>query len=101
MYRHLHHLSVFTATLLISLSSPLQVVGNMGGSAAALAQAQTAEQRRDEALRLNQLGLQQLNQGQFREALETFQSALVIFREIGDRQNEGVTLNNIGEVYRN
>ena len=100
MYRHLRCLSVFNATLLISLSCPLQVVGNIGGSRAALAQAQTTEQRRDEALRLNQIGLQQLNQGQFREALETFQTVLVIFRAIGDRAGEGIILNNIGEVYR-
>ncbi|MBD2043965.1 CHAT domain-containing protein [Microcoleus sp. FACHB-672] len=101
MHPHLHRLSIITATLLISLSCPLPVVRNTWGSGAALAQAQTREQRRDEALRLNQVGLQQLNQGQFREALETFQRVLVIVREIGERQGEGATLNNIGEVHRN
>jgi tetratricopeptide (TPR) repeat protein len=33
--------------------------------------------------------------------LEKFQQALVIVREIGDKANEGVTLNNIGAVYEN
>ncbi|MBW4680373.1 MAG: tetratricopeptide repeat protein [Microcoleus vaginatus WJT46-NPBG5] len=99
MHRHLHRLGVISATLLISLSCPLPVVSNTWGSGAALAQAQTREQRRDESLRLNQVGLQQLNQGQFREALETFQKGLVIVREIGERQGEGATLNNIGLVY--
>jgi tetratricopeptide (TPR) repeat protein len=44
--------------------------------------------------------MQQFSQGQFREALETFQSVLVIVREIGERQVEGWTLNNLGSVYR-
>ena len=101
MYPHLRRLSVITATLLISLSCPLQVVGNSWGSDAVLAQVQTREQRTDEALRLYKVGVQQEQQGQFREALETFQTVLVIAREIGERQGEGATLNNIGEVYRN
>jgi tetratricopeptide (TPR) repeat protein len=64
-------------------------------------QAQTTQDREAEALweeftttRLNQKGFQLLNRGQFREALEKFQEALVIFREIGERQGEGVILNN-------
>jgi CHAT domain-containing protein/Flp pilus assembly protein TadD len=101
MYPHLRRLSVFTATLLTSLSCPLQVVGNTWGSNAVLAQAQTREQRNNEAVRLYQVGFQQLSQGQFREALETFEQVLVIAREIGNRQVEGVTLNNIGLVYNN
>ncbi len=101
MNRHLPRLSVVSATLLIGLSCPLQVVGNTWGSGAALAQAQTIEQRNNEAVRLYQVGVQQLNQGQFREALETFEQVLVIVREIGNRQVEGVTLNNIGLVYNN
>jgi CHAT domain-containing protein/Tfp pilus assembly protein PilF len=101
MYRHLRRLSVFTATLLISLSCPLQVVGNTWGSGAASAQTQTREERRNEAQRLNELGIQLLSKGQFREALKTFQQALDIFREIGERPGEGATLSNIGAVYSN
>jgi CHAT domain-containing protein/Flp pilus assembly protein TadD len=101
MYCHLHRLSIVTATLLIGFSCPLPVVGNSWGSSAVLAQAQTREERNGEALRLLQAGVQQLNQGQFREALETFQTVLVIFREIGVRQGEGVTLLFIGKVYNN
>ncbi|MBW4679109.1 MAG: tetratricopeptide repeat protein [Microcoleus vaginatus WJT46-NPBG5] len=97
MHRHLHRLSVISATLLISLSFPLPVVRNTWGSGAALAQAQTRKERNEEALRL---GIQQYQQGLFREALETFQSVLAIVREIGDRQGEGVTLNNIGFVHQ-
>ena len=101
MYSHLHRLSVITATLLISLSCPLQVVGITWGSNAALAQAPTREQRNDEALRLYQVGVKQYQQSQFREALETFQSVLVIVRAIGERQGEGAALDYMGEVYRN
>ena len=52
-------------------------------------------------MRLNQLGLQQLNKGEFPEALKTFEQVLVIFRAIGNRQGEGAALNNIGIVYWN
>ena len=86
MYLHLRHLSVLTATLLISLSCPLQMVGSMGGSGAALAQAQSVEERAEEAVRLLQVGTQQYQRGELPEALETFQTALVIFREIGERK---------------
>uniref|UniRef100_A0A8J7AEU0 CHAT domain-containing protein n=1 Tax=Desmonostoc muscorum LEGE 12446 TaxID=1828758 RepID=A0A8J7AEU0_DESMC len=65
------------------------------------AQAQTTQEHRDEALRLNELGLQQLNKGQFREALKTFEQALAIFQQIGDTAGEGTILNNIGVLYRN
>ena len=41
-----------------------------------------------------------MNRGEYREALNNFEQALVIFREIGERKSEGVILNNIGEVYR-
>ncbi|MEQ9234165.1 CHAT domain-containing protein [Coleofasciculus sp. E2-BRE-01] len=101
MYRHLYRLSVVTASLLIGVSCPLPGVGNSGGSGAVLAQAQTREERNDEAFRLYQVGVQQYQQGQFREALETFQTAFVIFRETGERQGEGATLNYIGAVYLN
>ncbi|MBD2088255.1 CHAT domain-containing tetratricopeptide repeat protein [Coleofasciculus sp. FACHB-542] len=101
MNYHLRRLSVVTATLLISLSCPLQVVRLTWGSNTVLAQAQTTEQRDDEALRLYQLGIQQLNKGQFREALETFEQILITFKAIGHRQGEGTILHNIGFAYAN
>ncbi len=66
-----------------------------------IAQVQGKEQRRDEALRLTTLGLQQLNRGEYREALNNFEQALIIFREIKQRKEESDTLNYIGLVYRN
>jgi tetratricopeptide (TPR) repeat protein len=50
-----------------------------------VAQMQTKKERRQEAVRLYKLGQQQSDKSQYREALETFEKALVIFREIGDR----------------
>ena len=38
--------------------------------------------------------------GQYDQALNNFQQALIIVREVGDRTGEGATLNNIGAVYR-
>ncbi len=99
MYRHFYRLSIVTATLLIGFSCPLPVVGNSGGSDTALAQAQTIEERNNQALLLHVVGFQQYQKGQLREALETFQKALAIVREIGERKGEGVTLYSIGLVY--
>ena len=53
-----------------------------------------------EAIHLNKRGIEAINQGQYREALNYFQQGLDIIREVGDRAGEGATLNNIGGVYR-
>ena len=66
-----------------------------------IAQVEEKKQRRDEALRLNELGEQLFRRGVYREALNNFEQALVIFREIEERQGEGLILNNIGVVYVN
>ncbi len=49
-----------------------------------------------EAANLIERGTIAHNQGQFPEALNYLQQALLITREIGDRAMEGTTLNNIG-----
>ncbi len=64
-------------------------------------QAQTTQQRKEEVLRLVKQGFEQFHKSQFREALETFQQALVIVRELGDRKGEEGTLYTIGQVYYN
>jgi tetratricopeptide (TPR) repeat protein len=53
----------------------------------------------DEGGRFNKRGVDAFNQGQHREALNYFQQALDIRREVGDRAGEGATLDNIGFVY--
>ncbi|MBE9066776.1 tetratricopeptide repeat protein [Leptolyngbya cf. ectocarpi LEGE 11479] len=52
-----------------------------------------------EAERLNQAGLSSYRQARYREALELFEQALTIRREISDRASEGVTLSHIGLTY--
>ncbi|MEG4441699.1 tetratricopeptide repeat protein [Microcoleus sp. AT9_B5] len=63
--------------------------------------AQTQAQRKAEASRLFTQGIQQFQIGQFQAALQSWQQALIIFREIKDRQGEGVALGNLGLVYSN
>lgn len=53
-----------------------------------------------EADRLNQQGVQQYQTSQFRDALQSYQQALVMHRANGDRAGERTTINNIGAVYQ-
>ncbi|WP_374875466.1 CHAT domain-containing protein [Microseira sp. BLCC-F43] len=107
MHRGIYHLSIVTATLLFSLICPVQPTTNNLGIKNALAQAQNGQSspasslqdRKAETTRLLQQGQQQFRQSQFREALQTFQQALVIAREIGDKTLTAIALNNIGAVY--
>jgi CHAT domain-containing protein/Flp pilus assembly protein TadD len=61
--------------------------------------AQTPDDRPAEALRLFRQGREQLDTSQFDAALQSFQQALTIYREIKDRQGEGWALGNLGNVY--
>lgn len=61
--------------------------------------AQTQDDRRAEADRLLQQGLEQHQTSQFQAALQSWQQALEIYREIGDRAREGIALSIIGMVY--
>jgi len=61
--------------------------------------AQTVSDHKAEIEKLNKQGLQQYRQGQFQKALENFQQALSISKQINDRFREGRSLNNIGLVY--
>ncbi|MFB2771838.1 CHAT domain-containing protein [Pelatocladus sp. BLCC-F211] len=59
----------------------------------------TTQRRTKEALQLQQQGLQQFNQGKYREALANLEQALAIFKETGERQNQTTTLKYIGQTY--
>ena len=52
-----------------------------------------------EADRLLQQGNQQSQISQYREAFQSWQKALEIYREIGDREGEAKSLNNLGNAY--
>ena len=53
-----------------------------------------------EANRLLEQGVQQSGLSQFRQALQSYEQALVIYRDLKDRLGEALTLNNIGSVQR-
>ncbi|MCL1467825.1 CHAT domain-containing protein [Argonema galeatum] len=57
--------------------------------------------RKVEADRLLQQGIEQFQTSQFEAALQSWQQALTIYREIKDRKVEGNALGNLGEAYRN
>jgi CHAT domain-containing protein/Tfp pilus assembly protein PilF len=59
----------------------------------------TAAMAEVEANQLLQQGIQQFNVSQFREALQSWEQALDIYREIGDRAGEGGALVNLGSAY--
>ncbi|NEU76423.1 CHAT domain-containing protein [Hassallia byssoidea VB512170] len=61
--------------------------------------AQTVNPRKASADRLLQQGLQQYQTSQFTAALQSWQQALKIYREIKDRQSEGNALGNLGVAY--
>ncbi|MBD2093475.1 CHAT domain-containing protein [Microcoleus sp. FACHB-1515] len=61
--------------------------------------AQTVSDRKAEADRLFQQGIQQHRVSQFREALQSWEQALSIYREIGNRQGEGNALLSLGIAY--
>ncbi len=53
-----------------------------------------------EVSQLNERGLDAYNKGQYREALNYYQQALLIAQEKGDWAKKGAMLNNIGTVYK-
>ena len=61
--------------------------------------AQTPDARKAGADRLLQQGLQQFDTSQFEAALQSWQQALKIYREIKDRLREGKALGNLGIAY--
>ncbi len=62
--------------------------------------AQTGNQRKTEAERLLHQGVEQFQTSQFTAAIQSWEQALIIYREIKDRQGEGSALNNLGNVYK-
>ncbi|ERT04965.1 TPR repeat family protein [Lyngbya aestuarii BL J] len=62
--------------------------------------AQSQDQRKAQADQLLEQGIQQYKTSQFQEALQSFQQALEIYREIGDRNGEGRSLGSLGNAYR-
>lgn len=111
------YLSLLTATLLLSLTSPLQLPGTPLGIPGAMA-AKSAKDSKVEAEKLpvksfprfngelfqiaGSLGTGfkiKLSPTELRKELETLQQALVTQRKNGDRTGEAETLNQMGTIY--
>jgi len=99
MHRSFKSKTLVTASLLLSLISPLPLPGTTSGTSSALAQAPTTQDRKTQADRLLDEGLKQLNASQFQAALQSLQQALTIYQEIQDRSGEGQALKNLGNTY--
>ncbi|MEG4589359.1 CHAT domain-containing protein [Microcoleus sp. MOSTC5] len=61
--------------------------------------AETTADRKKEADQLFEQGKQQYQTSQFQAALQSWQQALIIYREIKDRKSEGDALGNLGGAY--
>jgi CHAT domain-containing protein/peptide methionine sulfoxide reductase MsrA len=61
--------------------------------------AQTVEEKKKEADRLLQQGIQQYQTSQFTAALQSWKQTLLLYREIGNRKGEGNALGNLGLAY--
>jgi len=61
--------------------------------------AQTSDARKAEADRLFEQGIEQFQTSQYEAALQSWQQALTIYREIKNRQGEGNALGNLGAAY--
>nr|WP_085999832.1 CHAT domain-containing protein [Nostoc sp. PCC 7107] len=89
-------IALLTTTISINLDLPkLNFLLNSN----LVASAQTPNPRKAEADRLLDQGVQQYQISQFEAALQSWQQALNIYREIQDRQGEGKALGNLGVAY--
>ncbi|ALF54491.1 Fis family transcriptional regulator [Nostoc piscinale CENA21] len=88
---------LLTTTLSINLDLPkLNFLLNSNLAASA----QTPDVRKAEADKLLQQGIQQYQTSQFQAALQSWQQALNIYREIKDRKGEGQSLGSLGLAYQ-
>jgi hypothetical protein len=102
MHPRLKSVSLFTTTLLLSLTPSLlprvstRVTSTLDFLLPASAQTLTTQNRQAEADRLFQEGVQQYRQGQYLNAVSTYQRVLEIRQQLNDKAGIGQTLNNLG-----
>ena len=98
-----------SAALLVSLVDPAVHIGllrfhprqRIRWSASMLEASRITTNRQQEGSALNNLGIAYSHIGELRKAIEFYEQALVIAREIGDRRVEGDVLQGLGVVYKN
>lgn len=99
------YICLLITTLLLCLTvsgkSVSYPINNIISSPPKLAQAanSTLEQKITDAVYLNQEGYDLYQRAEAESALDKYNQALVIFRQVGARAGEGNSLNYIGEVY--
>src|SRR5919202_1675719 len=95
------HFQTFRLGILITLLTLLPAFNFKFSAPLTAAQvlAQTPDSRKAEADRLFQQGLEQYQTSQFEAALQSWQQALTIYRQIKDRQREGWVLGGLGLAY--
>ena len=99
------YICLLITTLLLCLTvsgkSVSYPINNIISSPQKLAQAanSTLEQKITDAVYLNQEGYDLYQRAEAEAALDKYNQALVIFRQVGARAGEGNSLNYIGEVY--
>jgi CHAT domain-containing protein/Tfp pilus assembly protein PilF len=98
LVQRLYRLGFVTAAVLLALTSTIQL-SRISFNTTVLADTSINQERKNLALRLNKVGVEQLDKGQFQDALFAFQQALVILRRIGDKEGEATVLSNMGGAY--
>jgi tetratricopeptide (TPR) repeat protein len=88
---------IFISVLTIALAVVTPIVGTFVFSE--LAVAQPIEQRKEEADRLLQKGIEQYELSQFERAFQSLQQAIIIYRKIKNRHGEEIVLGNFGIAY--
>ena len=83
----------------VLLSEGAIAVGGVESVEAVRVAQESVEEQREEADRLFNLGIEQFSVSQFHEALASWEMALEIYREIGDRLGESASLGNLGNAY--
>jgi CHAT domain-containing protein/tetratricopeptide (TPR) repeat protein len=89
------HLITSALTIALGLATPIvSAIGFLE-----IAVAQTVDQRKVEADRLVDQGIQLFQTTQLNAALQSWQQALLLYRALKDRRGEGTVLGNLGNAY--
>jgi CHAT domain-containing protein/Tfp pilus assembly protein PilF len=93
-----HFSRLISTILFLCLVFPIQILEFQPGTSNAVTQNQD-RLKKEAAEKLFTEGMQQAEKKDYQAALIAYQKALAIYREIGDRENEGDVLRFMGEAY--